>query len=139
MAKAALKTSATTVSVDDFIATISNEQQQQDSKRLIEIMRSLSGAEPVMWGKAIVGFGSYSYQYESGRSGNWFPLGFSPRKSALTIYLIGGFERYASLLESLGKHECGKGCLYIKRLADIDEQLLTKILQQGLQNKAPSK
>ena len=82
--------------------------------------------------KAIVGFGDYHYKYASGREGDWFPVGFSPRKQALTLYLMGGFGQSPDLMKKLGKYKMGKGCLYVKRLADIDQEVLAKLLKESI-------
>jgi len=96
---------------------------------LVRIMASATGSKPKMWGSSIVGFGSYHYRYASGREGDWFTTGFSPRKQNLTLYVMGGLSGYASLLKKLGKHSTGKGCLYVKRLEDIHLPTLTKLIQ----------
>jgi hypothetical protein len=85
-----------------------------------------------MWGSSIVGFGSYHYRYESGREGDWFRTGFSPRKQNLTLYIMDGFEKYAALLERLGKFKTGKSCLYVRRLDDVDRKVLAKLIDKSL-------
>jgi hypothetical protein len=91
-------------------------------------MKRVTGAEPRLWGAVMVGFGSYHYRYESGREGDWFVTGFSPRKGNLTLYIMAGFDRYPELLERLGKFKTGKSCLYVKKLADVDEQVLVELI-----------
>ncbi|MSP24681.1 MAG: DUF1801 domain-containing protein [Myxococcales bacterium] len=127
---AANETRATDLSIDAFLATLA-EPRQSECRALAELMEQVTGAKPRLWGKAIVGFGDYHYTYASGREGDWFCLGFSPRKSALTLYC--GFDIEASaadLLPKLGKHKLGKGCLYLKRLADADIGVLTTLLHR---------
>jgi nucleoid DNA-binding protein len=126
-----LKTQPNKASVKQFINSIEDPIKKADSQELIEIMKEITGAKPVMWGSSIVGFGSYHYRYASGREGDWFKTGFSPRKQALTLYIMGGFQD-KSELANLGKHSTGKGCLYIKRLSDIDLVLLKKFLTNAV-------
>ena len=122
-----LKTQPNQASVKQFVDSIEDPVKKADSQKLIKMMKEITGAKPVMWGSSIVGFGSYHYKYASGREGDWFKTGFSPRKQALTLYIMGGFQN-KSELANLGKHSTGKGCLYIKRLSDIDFDLLKKFL-----------
>ena len=89
---------------------------------MLEMMQELTGEKPEMWGPSIVGFGSYHYKYASGREGDWFLTGFSPRKQSLTLYIMSGFSRYEELMEKLGKYKTGKSCLYIKKLEDVDHE-----------------
>jgi hypothetical protein len=100
----------------------------------VEIMKRATKAEPRMWGAAIVGFGDYRYKYASGREGDWFLAGFSPRKRDLTLYIVAGFDRYASLMARLGKHSTGKSCLYVKRLADIDTVVLEELVTESVRH-----
>jgi len=95
-------------------------------------MYELTGAAPRMWGAAIVGYGDYHYKYASGREGDWFLCGFSPRKQSLSIYLMGYLENYEDLLSRLGKHKHGKGCLYINKLDDVDEQVLRRLISTSI-------
>lgn len=125
---AELKTHATDAKVEEFLDTIADDARRQDCRRVLEIMKSATGAEPRMWGASIVGFGSYHYRYESGREGDWFLTGFSPRKRDLTLYIVAGFDRYEPLMSKLGKYKTGKSCLYVKRLADIDEAVLRELV-----------
>jgi hypothetical protein len=117
---AELKTRPSGASVDAFIQSIADEARRGDCVTLLELMRRVTGAEPEMWGPSIVGYGSYHYRYASGREGDWFLTGFSPRKRDLTLYVMAGFEGYEDLLARLGPHKTGKSCLYVKRLADLD-------------------
>ena len=112
----------TTAEVDGFIDGVANETRRCDAWALCELMTSVTGEPPVMWGSSIVGFGSYHYRYESGRTGDAPVAGFSPRKTNLVVYLVGGFEdRYPKLVERLGPHTTGKACLYLKRPDQCDE------------------
>jgi len=130
---AKLKTAPNDLSVTDFLDSIEDKRKRDDSYALLEKMERISGAKAVMWGESIIGCGSYRYQYKSGREGEWFLTGFSPRKNALTLYLMGGLLQQAELLERLGKHKTGKGCLYIKRLSDVDNSVLEEMITLGIQ------
>ena len=129
---AALKTRPTDASVDDFIASVEPERRRDESRRLVEIMREVTGEEPVMWGTSIVGFGDYHYRYASGREGDWFVAGFSPRKRALSVYLMAGVERHQDLLDRLGPHTHGSGCLYLRRLDAVDENVLRELIVESV-------
>ena len=125
---AELKTKKTNDSVDDFINTIANESQKIDSRTLVELMKKVSKNDPKMWGKSIIGFGKEHLKYASGRDLDWFRLGFSPRKKALTLYVLSGdHSKFTDLLGKLGKHSHGGGCLYINNLKDIDMKVLEEI------------
>jgi hypothetical protein len=128
MAKAKLKTRATEVGVADFIAGLPDERRREEARVLDALYRRVTGLEPRMWGPSIVGYGSYDYRYDSGRSGTMCKAGFSPRKAALTLYLVDGHgARQAqadALFARLGKHSTGKSCLYVKRLDQIDAEAL---------------
>jgi hypothetical protein len=125
------KTRPTDVAVDAFLAGLP-EPQQADSRALIALMREVTGEEPRMWGPSIVGFGSYHYRYATGREGDAPLTSFSPRKQNLTVYLSYGFEEQEELLARLGKHKLGKACLYVKRLADVDQAALRELVQQSV-------
>ncbi|HPH84022.1 MAG TPA: DUF1801 domain-containing protein [Ferruginibacter sp.] len=128
------KTKPTGQLVDDFIAAFADtEQKQQDSYALIKLMQSVSGFEPHMWGPSIIGFGSYHYKYASGHEGDAPLLGFSPRKAAISLYVYTGMEEHRHLLDALGKYKIGKACIYIKRLSDIDEKQLIKLMKASIQ------
>ncbi len=131
---ATLKTQKNTASVDEFLNTVEDPEKQADCRKLAELMQNATGDLPTMWGNAIVGFGSYHYRYESGREGDWFLVGFSPRKQELSVYIMPGFSRYDDLMKRLGKHKTGKSCLYIKRLADIDIDVLEKLIQASVKH-----
>ena len=129
---AELKTKENDQSVETFLAGIEDAQKQQDCRTLVAIMQEATGAAPRMWGDAIVGFGHYHYKYASGREGDWFLTGFSPRKQNLTLYIMAGFDNYDALLARLGKHSIGKSCLYVKRLADVDMPVLTELVVESV-------
>lgn len=122
------KTIPTKVAPRDFIAAVADERKRTDAEVLLELMAEITGEPPVMWGPSIIGYGSYHYKYASGREGDCMLTGFSPRKTALTIYLMSGVERQAELLERLGKYKNGKSCLYIKRLSDVDMAVLRELI-----------
>lgn len=121
-------------SVRDFLKGIEDPFKRRDCIRLADMMKEITGAEPVMWGDSIVGFGTYRYKYASGREGEWFLIGFSPRKQNLTIYLKGYLENYAEQLKTLGKHKHGKGCLYINQLEDIDMYTLRALIKHSVEH-----
>ena len=127
MAKYELKTKATPVGVDEFIDTVADESKRADAKKIAAMMERVSGCEPKMWGPSIIGFGQYHYKYASGHEGDMARIGFSPRKGNIVLYIVDGFSGYTDLLAKLGKHKTGKSCLYIKRLADIDEAVLEQL------------
>ena len=129
---AELKTKPTDQSVEDFINNIEDEKRRQDCRTILQIMQEASGEQARMWGDSIVGLGSYDYKYASGREGNWFLTGFSPRKRDLTLYIMAGFDQFAGLLERLGKHKTGVGCLYIKRVEDIDLGVLKELIERSV-------
>ena len=129
---AELKTKKNAASVEEFLQAVPEEGQRADAFRVLEILREVTGEEPAMWGTSIVGFGQAHYKYASGREGDWFLAGFSPRKGNLTLYFTSQFEKFAPYLERLGKHKTGVGCLYIKRLADVDEGVLRELVAVSL-------
>ncbi|MBK6628868.1 MAG: DUF1801 domain-containing protein [Flavobacteriales bacterium] len=122
------KTQATTASAEAFVGAIADVGLRADCEALLRLMRKATGQDPVMWGPAMVGFGRYSYTYDSGRSGEWSAVGFSPRKANLTLYLMAGFDQHTALLGRLGKHTVAKSCLYLKRLADVDLAVLERLV-----------
>jgi len=127
-----LKTRQTDASVEAFLGTIADDTRREECLTVAKIMEKATGAKPRMWGASIIGFGSYHYKYESGREGDWFLTGFSPRKQDLTLYIMNGVERYPALMRKLGKHKTGKSCLYIRRLSDIDLQVLEELIGQSV-------
>jgi hypothetical protein len=127
---AELKTKATRASVSQFINAIDDDQRRKDCKELLAMMTTATKAKPVMWGPAIVGFGDHEYAGSNGKSMQWFQAGFSPRKAALTLYLMGGKDE--KLLARLGRNTTGVGCLYIKRLDDVDRPTLQKLITDSV-------
>ena len=115
MSKNSNKTQVTAKDPRNFLSSVDNPVRQKDSFTILKLMEEITDHEPVMWGTSIIGFDTYHYKYESGREGDFFKVGFSPRKQNLTIYIMPGFKRYEELLSKLGKHSTGKSCLYIKR------------------------
>jgi hypothetical protein len=122
------KTKPTKVSVNAVIDALTDRTRRSDAKALVKLMQSAAGERPKMWGSSIIGFGSYHYRYDSGREGDMPLIGFAPRKAATVLYNMIGFSDSAALLAKLGKHTTGKGCLYIKRLADVDQQVLAALI-----------
>ena len=123
------KTAETSNDVTAVIKKYALPAQQEDSFRLIEMMREISGHEPKMWGPTIIGFGTYHYKYDSGHEGDAPLLGFSPRKAAFSLYVFTGADDHQHLLEGLGKFKMGKACIYVKKLSDIDESRLRTVMQ----------
>lgn len=131
MAKVEIQTKQTDASVEKFVDGLADEQQRDDTRTIIEIMKRITGDEPKMWGPAIIGFGNRVYRSPAtGREVDWMKIGFSPRKGNLSLYVLNGAPKQAELLEKLGKHKTGKGCLYIKRLSDVDVKVLEKLIKQ---------
>jgi hypothetical protein len=126
------KTKPTKLSVAAFIDGVADSGRRSDAKALIKLMQGAGGEKPRMWGPAIVGFGSYHYKYESGREGDMPVVAFSPRKGATVLYGLTGSDEAKALLAKLGKHSTGKGCLYIKKLADVDPQILERLIVKAL-------
>ncbi len=123
-----MKTVPTDSDVEKFLAAIENDQRRKDSLEILEIMKDITGEKAVMWGPSIVGFGEYHYKYDSGREGDMFISGFSPRKQSLTVYVMPGFDRFEELMSKIGKHKTGKSCLYLKKLDDIDRSVLRELI-----------
>ncbi|MEM9937863.1 MAG: DUF1801 domain-containing protein [Pseudomonadota bacterium] len=134
MAKTENKTKATSVNPSDFIAAVEPEKKRADAQTLLAFFNRITGLEPAMWGPSMIGYGRYHYKYETGREGEFFLTGFSPRKANLSIYIMPGY-RYGEmedLLAQLGKHKLGKSCLYINKLADVNMDVLEQIVRNGL-------
>lgn len=129
---AELKTIPTRASVDKFLKGITDERKREDCYRISKMMEKATRSRAKMWGTSIVGFGEAHYVYESGREGDWFIAGFSPRKQNLTLYMMGGFDQCADLMKKLGKHTLGKGCLYIHTLEDVDLKVLKQIIVKSV-------
>ncbi len=132
---AELKTKQTEQSAEDFLNAIADEKMRQDCFTIVKLMQKATKAKPKMWGPSIVGFGDYHYKYESGRENDWFYVGFSPRKQNLALYGL-GVTWQTELMQKLGKHKTGKGCLYIKTLADIDLKVLKELIEQAVAHTA---
>src|SRR5580700_6698055 len=126
------KTKPTKLSVAAFIETLTDETKRADAKALVKLMQSATGERPKMWGPSIIGFGSCHYRYESGREGDMPLAGFSPRKAATVLYGVTGFSDSGALLAKLGKHTTGKGCLYLKKRADVDPKVLEALVVQSV-------
>lgn len=129
---AELKTKENDASVKDFINTVEDEQKRKDCFALIDMMQDITGEEAKMWSTSIVGFGTYHYKYDSGREGDFMTVGFSPRKQALTLYIMAGFSHYDELMQRLGKFKTGKSCLYVKKLEDVDEKVLRELIKSSV-------
>ena len=123
------KTQRTNASVAAFLAAIPDPQRQRDAKALAALIRKATGERPAMWGSSIVGYGQVTYQGSKGREVDWFPVGFSPRKAALVLYLMGGLKAHANLLGDLGPHKVGGGCLYLRRLEENNTKILTQLIR----------
>jgi hypothetical protein len=131
---AELKTKRNKGDVEAFLNSVADEKKRQDSFTILELMKKVTGKEPEMWGDSIIGFGNYHYKYASGREGDWFLTGFSPRVQNLTLYIMAGFDDYDQLLGKLGKHSTGKSCLYIKKIEDIDIDVLKELVKQSVEH-----
>ena len=128
------KTKPTTAGVEEFVKAIGDEKKREDCSTLITLMKKITKCEPRMWGSSIVGFGDHHYRYESGHEGDTFILGFSPRKDALTLYMGCAIDRFQDTLDHLGKYKTGKGCLYIRRLDDVNQNVLATLLKKAATN-----
>lgn len=128
---AEIKTKPTDADALKFLESVEDLQKRADSLVILQMLKEITGDEPVMWGDSMVGFDRFEYKNSKGDKNYWPVIGFSPRKQNLTIYIMPGFERFAGLLEKLGKHSISKGCLYIKRLEDVDVDILKKIAEES--------
>ncbi|MEW5827790.1 MAG: DUF1801 domain-containing protein [Chloroflexota bacterium] len=133
---AELKTKVNEASVETFIEGIEDEKKRKDARAINELMTQVTGHEPKMWGDSIVGYGTYHYKYASGREGDWMLAGFSPRKQNLTLYIMSGFDGYEALLSKLGKHTTGKSCLYIKKIEDVNLDVLRELVARSVEHMA---
>jgi len=131
MGKNENKTTENNASVDAFLNSVKDEKKRADSFAIKNMMERITGKPAKMWSTAIVGFDVYHYKYDSGREGDFMKVGFSPRAQNLTLYIMPGFERYDSLMKKLGKYKTGKSCLYVKRLEDIDLEVLEQLIQES--------
>ena len=129
---AKMKTTPTQASVDAYINAVEDAQKRADCRAVAAMMAEVTGAPARMWGPSIVGFGSYYYRYASGREGDFMETGFAARKRAITLYIMAGFSEYGDLLAKLGKHDTGKSCLYVKRLADVDRAVLREMVERSV-------
>lgn len=127
------KTTVTTENVKEYIALVPDEQKRKDSYKLIELMTNITGLPPKMWGPSIIGFGHYHYRYNSGHEGDAPLIGFSPRKSAISLYVFTGLDEHLHLLTGLGKFTMGKACIYVKKMSDVNEACLLKIMKETIQ------
>ena len=130
---AELKTKKTEASVEDFLNKIKDQETRRDCFEIAKIMKQTTRSEPKMWGSSIVGFGSRRLKYASGRELDWMLTEFSPRKANITLYILSGFENQDTLLKKLGKYSTGKGCLYIKKLKDVDTKVLKQLVSESVQ------
>lgn len=136
------KTKPTDQSVEIFLSNIDDEQVRDDCKTLVKLMKKVTGSAPKLWGSSIIGFGKYHYKYESGHEGDSCLTGFSPRKQNISLYVMPGAFEHTDLLKKLGKHKAGKGCLYIKKIDDVDLDVLEKLINasvKSLQKRYPDK
>lgn len=128
------KTKPTNQNVEEYLQGVDHDRKREDSFKVLAMMQEITGEEPQMWGSSMIGFGKYHYQYESGREGDLFITGFAPRKQNLTLYIMSGFEEYDNLLSQLGKYKTGKACLYINKLADVNEDVLRKLIAKSVEH-----
>ncbi len=126
------KTQPTSADVADFLAAVDHPTRRADGQRLNTLFQEITGWRPRMWGPSIIGYGQYHYVYDSGREGDFLATGFSPRKANLSIYIMPGYQDYATILARLGKHKLGKACLYINKLDDVDLDVLSELIRTGL-------
>ena len=126
------KTKPTAKSVEAFLKRVEDPKRREDAFAVLALMKKITKEQPVIWGDSLIGFGSYHYKYDSGREGDFFITGFSPRKTALTLYLMSGFKPFDDLMSKLGKYKTGKGCLYIKKLEDVDLKVLEKLIRESV-------
>ena len=126
------KTKPTAIPVAEFLEGLEDPGRRIDCMQIVALMQEITGSEPKMWGSSIVGFGDYHYKYASGREGDWFLCGFSPRKKNLTIYIMGYLENFEDILKELGKFSHGKGCVYVRKLEDINLQVLEKLIRSSI-------
>ncbi len=128
------KTQPTNVSAQDFVAAVEPIRRRDDAMVLLDVFAEVTGWEPVMWGPTIIGYGRYHYKYPTGREGDFLATGFSPRKAALSLYIMPGYQNYSEIMGRLGKHKTGKSCLYINKLADVDVSVLKELIKIGVED-----
>ncbi len=126
------KTQPTKESVEAFLQKVESEQKQKDSFTILQLMTEITNKQAVLWGPSLIGFGQYHYKYASGREGDFFLTGFSPRKQSLVVYIMSGFNKEKELMEKLGKFKTGKSCLYIKKLSDINMDILKELISRSV-------
>ena len=126
------KTRPTSADVNKFLDGIADERRREDARTVCRMMQKITRREPVLWGTSIIGFGTYSYRYASGQTGDWPLTGVSPRKQALTLYVMSGFDEHDALLEALGPHKTGRSCLYIRNLAKVDQKILARLIRKSV-------
>lgn len=129
---AELKTKPTRASVAQFLNAVEDETKRKDCKEIAKMMKAITGKTPKLWGDSIVGYGTYHYKYPTGNEGDWFITGVAPRKQAITVYIMAGFDRFGELMGKLGKYKTGKSCLYIKKLNDIDRDVLYQLIDESV-------
>jgi hypothetical protein len=129
-----LKTKPTDASVREVLDRVEDPARRKDCEEVVEMMRRVTGKEPRIWGTGMIGFGQYHYKYASGTEGDWPLAGFASRKDSLTLYIMAGVERFPALLQKLGKHKVGKGCLYLKRLSDVDQGVLEQLVRSSVEH-----
>jgi len=127
-----LKTKERKASVEKFLNGVKEKQKREDSFKILKLMKQITKTEPKMWGPSIIGFGKYHYKYASGREGDWFLTGFSPRKQSLTLYLMSDLNKYKDLFSKLGKHKTSKGCIYFNKLEDVDMKVLKELITSSV-------
>ncbi|MFC2126382.1 DUF1801 domain-containing protein [Bacteroidota bacterium] len=127
-----LKTKRNKGSVTTFLDSVKNKKRRDDSYVVLDIMKEITGSEPEMWGTSIIGFGTYHYKYKSGREGDWFLCGFSPRVQSLTLYIMTGFSKYEEILRQIGKYKTGKACFYINKIEDINLDVLKELIRESV-------
>jgi len=132
------KTKATKVSFASFLEGVDGDERRKDCKAIAQLMKRVTGKPPVMWGPSIVGFGSYHYKYDSGHEGDSCVVGFSPRKTDLTLYLSSELPGREALLKKLGKHKSGRACVYVKKLADVDLEVLEELIRRSVDTRPKS-
>jgi hypothetical protein len=132
---AELKTKPTELTIDDFLNQIADEQIKKDCFQLHKMLSEVSGENAVIWSNTIVGYGSYQYKYATGRTGEWMKIGFSPRKKNITLYFSSDYHQYEELLSKIGKYKVGKGCFYINKLSDVNEEILLDLMKLSYNSK----
>ncbi len=134
MAKAENKTKPTEVTAAEFLAAVEPEKKREEAQVLDQLFQKVTGWKPVMWGPSIIGYGSYHYKYATGREGDMCATGFSPRKANHSLYIMPGYANFEEILGRLGKHSMGKSCLYIKKLDDVDLDVVAELIEAGLKD-----